>query len=68
MRLERVLSKDQILELYLNDSYFGRSAYGVAAGALAYFGKALTDLTVAESAYLAAVLKASEQLSAEPPL
>ena len=58
VRLERVLSKDQILELYLNDSYFGRSAYGVAAGALAYFGKALSDLTVAESAYLAAVLKA----------
>ena len=58
VRLEQVLSKDQILELYLNDSYFGRGAYGVAAGALAYFGKALSDLTIAESAYLAAVLKA----------
>ena len=54
----RFCPRIQILELYLNDSYFGRGAYGVAAGALAYFGKALSDLTIAESAYLAAVLKA----------
>ena len=58
VRLEQVLTKDQILELYLNDSYFGRGAYGVAAAGLAYFGKALPDLRVEEAAYLAAVLKA----------
>ena len=58
LRIERALSKDQILELYLNEIYLGRGAYGVAAAALTYFEKPLDDLTIPEAAYLAALPKA----------
>ena len=54
-RLERSLSKDKILELYLNEIYLGYGAYGVAAAALAYFDKSLDELTAEEAAYLAAL-------------
>ena len=57
-RIERALSKDRILELYLNEIYLGYGAYGVAAAALAYFDKSLDELTIAEAAYLAALPKA----------
>lgn len=57
-RIEQTLSKDQILELYLNEIYLGGGAYGVAAAALLYFNKSLDNLTLAESAYLAALPKA----------
>lgn len=57
-RIEANLSKDQILEIYLNQIYFGGSAYGIAAAASAYFGKPVADLTLAEAAYLAALPKA----------
>lgn len=57
IRIERSLSKDKILELYLNDIYLGLGAYGIAAGALTYFGKSVTELTVADAAYLAALPK-----------
>ncbi|MCG8440637.1 MAG: transglycosylase domain-containing protein, partial [Caulobacterales bacterium] len=57
-RLEATFTKDQILELYLNEIYLGRRAYGVAAAALLYFGKSLDELTLAEVAYLAALPKA----------
>lgn len=57
-RIERVLSKDRILELYLNEIYLGFGSYGVAAAALNYFDKPLAELTIAESAYLAALPKA----------
>jgi len=57
-RMERVLSKDRILELYLNEIYLGQGAYGVAAAALYYFNKSLDELDVAEMAYLAALPKA----------
>jgi len=57
-RIERALSKDRILELYLNEIYLGFGAYGVAAAALAYFDKSLDELTIAEAAYLAALPKA----------
>ncbi len=56
-RIEQVLSKDQILELYLNDIYLGLNSYGVAAAALDYFDKPLDELTVAEAAFLAAIPK-----------
>ena len=56
-RIERAFTKDEILELYMNDSYLGHGAYGVAAGALIYFDKPLDELTIGEAAYLAAVLK-----------
>lgn len=57
-RIEASLTKDQILEIYLNQIYFGGSAYGIAAAAQAYFGKEPADLTLAEAAYLAALPKA----------
>jgi penicillin-binding protein 1A len=57
-RIERSLSKDRILELYLNEIYLGFGSYGVAAAALNYFNKSLDELTVAEAAYLAALPKA----------
>ncbi|NMM43130.1 penicillin-binding protein 1A [Rhodospirillaceae bacterium KN72] len=58
LRIERALSKDRILELYLNEIYLGYRSYGVAAAALNYFDKSLDDLSVAEIAYLAALPKA----------
>jgi penicillin-binding protein 1A len=57
-RIEQVLSKDRILELYLNEINLGFRAYGVGAAALNYFDKSLDDLTLAEAAYLAALPKA----------
>ncbi len=56
-RLEQTLTKDRILELYLNEIWLGYRSYGVGAAAYNYFGKAPSDLTLAESAYLAAVTK-----------
>ncbi|WP_300528588.1 penicillin-binding protein 1A [Maricaulis sp.] len=55
-RIERAFTKDQILELYLNEIYFGQRAYGAAAAALNYFDKSLDELTLSESALLAAVV------------
>ena len=57
-RIERAYTKDQILELYLNEIYLGRGAYGIAAAAINYFGRSLDELTVAEVAFLAALPKA----------
>jgi penicillin-binding protein 1A len=57
-RIERAFTKDQILELYLNEIYLGLGSYGVAAAALNYFDKPLNDLTLQEMAYLAALPKA----------
>ena len=57
-RIERALSKDRILELYLNEIYLGFSSYGVATAAINYFDKSLGDLTIAEAAFLAALPKA----------
>jgi len=58
IRIEQALSKDRILELYLNEIYLGSGSYGVAAAALNYFGKSLDELTVAEAAYIAGLPKA----------
>ena len=58
MRIESAYTKDQILELYLNEIYLGEGSYGVAAASLAYFGKELHELTVPEVAYLASLPKA----------
>jgi penicillin-binding protein 1A len=57
VRIERAYSKDKILELYLNEIYFGIGAYGIAAASLSYFNKELQDLTIEEAAYLAALPK-----------
>ena len=56
--LEAEYSKDQILELYLNKVYFGSGLYGAEAAAMGYFGKHAADLTVAEAALLAGLVKA----------
>jgi penicillin-binding protein 1A len=57
-KLEHLLSKDQILEIYMNQIYLGNRAYGFAAAAEAYFGKPMKDLTIAEAAMLAGLPKA----------
>ena len=57
LRIERALPKQRILELYLNEIYLGFSSYGVAAAALNYFNRALDELTLAETAFLAALPK-----------
>jgi membrane peptidoglycan carboxypeptidase len=57
VKLETLASKDVILERYLNTIYFGRGTYGVQAAARQYFNKDATDLDVAESAFLAAVIR-----------
>jgi penicillin-binding protein 1A len=58
LRIEETLPKRRILELYLNEIYLGYQAYGVAAAALMYFGKALDELDLRETAFLAALPKA----------
>ncbi|HEX3347852.1 MAG TPA: PBP1A family penicillin-binding protein [Acetobacteraceae bacterium] len=58
MRIERSLSKERILELYLNEIYLGLGAYGVASAAQTYFNKSLDELTIPEAAFLAALPKA----------
>src|SRR5712691_5399084 len=58
LELERRYSKDRILELYLNQIYFGQGAFGVEAAARTFFGKPVTELTLAESALLAGLPKA----------
>ncbi|WP_446831966.1 penicillin-binding protein 1A [Candidatus Foliamicus sp.] len=63
MRLERELSKQEILELYLNKIFLGNRAYGVAAAAQVYFGKSLQELSIAESATLAGLPKAPSAIN-----
>ena len=57
-RIEQSLSKERILELYLNEIYLGLQAYGVAAAGQSYFNKALDELTLADAAFIAALPKA----------
>lgn len=58
IRIERAFTKEQILELYVNEIYLGFGAYGVAAAAQTYWNKALNELTLSEAAYLATLPKA----------
>jgi len=62
-RIEQQFSKDQILELYLNQIFLGRNAYGVEAAAQAYFAKTSDELTLPEAAYLAILPKAPSRYS-----
>jgi penicillin-binding protein 1A len=57
-KIERALTKDQILEVYMNQIYLGQRAYGFASAARVYFGKELKDITLAEAAMLAGLPKA----------
>lgn len=63
LEIERRFSKDDILEMYLNTVYFGEGAFGIQDAAQAYFGKDVKNLTLAESALLAAILPAPSALS-----
>ncbi|MBY8975768.1 penicillin-binding protein 1A [Rhodobacteraceae bacterium NNCM2] len=58
VRLDGALSKDHILELYMNEIFLGARSYGIMAAAQNYFGKSMEELTPAEAAYLAALPKA----------
>jgi penicillin-binding protein 1A len=64
IRIERAFTKEQILELYLNEIYLGGGAYGVAAAAQRYWNKALNELTLSEVAYLATLPKAPSNYDA----
>ncbi|MBZ4672884.1 MAG: penicillin-binding protein [Deferribacteraceae bacterium] len=57
-KIDNYLSKDKILEIYLNEVYFGRGAYGVEAAARNYFGKSVSELTLSEAALIAGLPKA----------
>lgn len=57
IKLENMMTKDEILENYLNTIYFGRGAYGVETASQVYFGKSVRDLTLRQSAVLASVLR-----------
>ena len=57
-KLEHLLTKDQILEIYMNQIFLGNRSYGFASASEAYFGKALKDITIAEAAMLAGLPKA----------
>ena len=63
LRLEKVYSKEQILEMYLNTIYMGHGAYGVDSAAMIYYGKHADRLTVAESAILSGLVAAPEKYS-----
>ncbi len=58
LRIENILNKDSILELYLNDIYLGYGSYGIASASLNYFNKSIYDLEIHELAFLAALPKA----------
>ncbi|HEV8115745.1 MAG TPA: transglycosylase domain-containing protein, partial [Acidimicrobiales bacterium] len=60
VKLEQRMSKDQILERYLNAIYLGRGAYGVEAGSRAWFGRSVTELGPNEATYLAALIRSPE--------
>ena len=66
-RIEKALSKDQILELYLNEIYFGRRSYGIAAASLNYFGKPMNQLTVGEMSYMALLPKGPNNYRLDKP-
>jgi 1A family penicillin-binding protein len=55
IKLERILSKDEILSIYLNESPYGGTMYGVEEAAQSFFGKSASDVTLAEAAYMAAL-------------
>ncbi len=63
IQLERHYTKDKVLEMYLNTIYFGAGTYGVEKAAQVYFGVSASDLTVAQSALLAGLIKAPEVYS-----
>ena len=65
-RVAKTLSRDRILEIYLNESYLGRGSYGVDAASMAYFGKPLGLLSIDESALLVVLSRAPGYLERQP--
>jgi len=65
LRIEHTFSKDKILELYLNEIYLGKRAYGVASAAIEYFGKSLDELDPEEAAFIAGLPKAPSTYNPE---
>lgn len=63
IKIERILTKDEILEVYLNESPYGGTIYGIEEASRAFFDKSARDLTLSESAYLAAIPQAPTYLS-----
>ncbi len=63
IELEKKFTKDQILEMYLNEVYFGAGAYGIESAAETYFGKHASELTLPEAAMLAGVIKAPSDIN-----
>ncbi|MBE8969608.1 penicillin-binding protein [Nostocales cyanobacterium LEGE 12452] len=63
IRLEQILDKDQILEMYLNQVYWGHNNYGVQTAARTYFDKSAANLTLGESAMMAGLIQAPEEFS-----
>ena len=63
IRLEQILSKDDILEMYLNQVYWGHNNYGAQTAAGSYFNKSASELTLGESAMMAGLIQAPEQYS-----
>lgn len=63
LRLEQVFTKDQILEMYLNQVYWGHNTYGVETAAVSYFKKSSSDLNLAEAAMMAGLIQAPEVYS-----
>lgn len=63
LRLEQIFDKDQILEMYLNQVYWGHNTYGVQTAAKSYFNKPAANLTLAESAMMAGLIQAPEEYS-----
>jgi len=68
IKLETLISKDQILADYMNTIYFGRHAYGIESASTSYFGKSAKDLNFSESAFLAAIVQAPSGLAPEKNL
>ena len=63
LRLEQVFTKDQILELYLNQVYWGHNNYGAETAAMSYFNKHASELTLSEAAMMAGIIQAPEDYS-----
>ncbi len=63
IRLEQIFTKDQIMELYLNQVYWGHNLYGVETAARSYFNKSAADLDLAEAAMMAGIIQAPEEYS-----
>jgi 1A family penicillin-binding protein len=63
LKLERIMTKEEILELYLNDAPYGGNIYGIEEASMTYFGKHANEVTLAEAAYLAAIPQAPTRYS-----